>query len=150
MLFLWRGELTIWYFIVGIVNPSLHHSGPGLSVLSGAPLVWHRGGLKLHNHLQTQRKTLNFNWQLAFTIATPSPHLVSNSTFGLCMTIVSPDGNSSLRCHWLVETAFLYSAWSNNTPEEGFFTVHWRHIILLKSVQVKLWPTSSLSLNSSE
>lgn len=32
-------------------------------------------------------------------------------TFGLCMTMVSPDGNSSLRCHWLVDTAFLYSDW---------------------------------------
>lgn len=30
-------------------------------------------------------------------------------TFGLCMTMVSPDGNSSRRCHWLVDTAFLYS-----------------------------------------
>lgn len=53
----------------------------------------------------------------AFIIAAPSPHLMIDFTFGLCMTIVSPDGNSSRRCHWLVETAFLYSAWSNKTPE---------------------------------
>ena len=34
-------------------------------------------------------------------------------TFGLCMTMVSPDGNSSRRCHWFVLTAFLYSACVN-------------------------------------
>lgn len=38
------------------------------------------------------------------------------------MTIVSPEGNSSLRCHWLVETAFLYSAWSNNTQSKVIYT----------------------------
>lgn len=50
------GELTIGYVVVVVVDPSLHHSGPGLSILSCAPLVWHRGGLELHNHLQQQEK----------------------------------------------------------------------------------------------
>lgn len=52
---------------------------------------------------------------------------------GLCITMVSPDGNSSLRCHWLVDTAFLYSVWRHKVrslQKKGLMKQS-RHILLL-------------------
>lgn len=49
-----RNLITIRHVIMVIINPSLHHPGSGLPVLSGAPLIWYGRGLKLHDHLQRQ------------------------------------------------------------------------------------------------
>jgi len=53
-----RKQATIWHFIVVIIDPSLHHSGPGLPVLSCAPLVWYGGGLKLHYDLTKANRSI--------------------------------------------------------------------------------------------
>lgn len=97
-------QSTIRHFVVVIINPSLHHPRPRLPVLSGTPLVWVGRRLELNYDLGEQTERPN---RVCLVICYWGRF---GLTFGLCMTIVSPDGNSSLRCHWFVDTAFLYSA----------------------------------------
>jgi len=118
---------TIRHFIVVIVDAPLHHPGPGLTLLGRAPLIRHGRGLELNYNLLGQVAGTNgscqnlvrcghfssvsniVGWKVEQFINLLRP-IMRRVTFGLCMTMVSPDGNSSLRCHWLVDTAFLYSA----------------------------------------
>lgn len=111
---------TVRHFIVVVVNPSLHQPGPGLTVRGCAPLVWDGGRLELDDHLWTQTGKQCFKLTTAGNVT----RLIAEKgfTLGLCMTIVSPDGNSSLRCHWLVDTAFLYSVWIGQKKKIITFT----------------------------
>lgn len=98
-----RKQNTIGDFVVVIINSSLHHSGPGLPVLRCSPLIRHGGGLELDYDLRRQTHGSSPRTEHA-------RQEKQEVTFGLCMTMVSPEGNSSLRCHWFVDTALLYSA----------------------------------------
>lgn len=47
---------TVSHFVEVVVNPSLHHPGPGLPIWGRAPLVWDGRRLELNDHLPTRNR----------------------------------------------------------------------------------------------